>query len=69
VSITSCSTCGHLPSARAVTEAENNKEHGNDAFEWAQYDVALQRYSQEVERAPHDAKLRSNRTAVYMPLQ
>jgi hypothetical protein len=69
VGIMKCSTCGHLPNAHAVAEAENHKQHGNDAFEWAQYDVALQRYSQGVERAPHDAKLRSNRAAVYMQLK
>jgi hypothetical protein len=69
VSIMNCSTCGHLPNAHAVAEAENHKKHSNDAFEWAQYVVALQRYSQGMERAPHDAKLRSNRAAVYMQLK
>jgi len=52
----------------AVSQAANEKEHGNDAFEFQQYDLALQRYTQAIEHDPYDPKIWSNRSAVYLSM-
>eukprot|EP00854_Cymbomonas_tetramitiformis_P027251 gene27251-33557_t len=64
--ITHCTKCGCPPDKHAVLESENEKEHGNDAFEFGDFDVALLRYTKAIDHHPCDAKLWSNRSAVYL---